>query len=207
MHVPVREILYLHVAARHGSGSILELICDRFSQLITRRYSYSCCCQKSHAFYNLSIFAPRANNAYRGAHSLEILRPLLLDRVASHNIRSHRMVRLSLQIIVYSTRLCRSSASRLWLPVIVFISPWINCSCEFLRAEHVIHIKLDVVALLRIYVGDVPTWKNPQNAWRSDSRFNLTSLLMLIQWENDTIEGRQDDNEAYIEDKIEALIA
>ncbi|KAK4280060.1 hypothetical protein QN277_011735 [Acacia crassicarpa] len=78
---------------------------------------------------------------------------------------------------------------------------------EFSKGEHVIYIKLDDVAPLRIYVGDVPTWKNPQNAWRSDSRFNLTSVPMLIRWENDTIEGRQDDNEAYIEDKIQALIA
>ncbi|KAI9116390.1 hypothetical protein K1719_012557 [Acacia pycnantha] len=79
------------------------------------------------------------------------------------------------------------------------------------RAEPMIYKKLeaasDDVALLRIYVGDIATWKSPQNAWRTDSRFRLTSVPTLIRWEDDTIKGRLEDNEAYIEDKVEALIA
>ncbi|XP_028769524.1 thioredoxin-like protein Clot [Neltuma alba] len=79
------------------------------------------------------------------------------------------------------------------------------------RAEPVIYKKLesasDDIALLRTYVGDIPAWKNPQNPWREDSRFKLTSVPTLIRWENDTIKGRLEDNEAYIEDKIEALVA
>ncbi|XP_028799636.1 thioredoxin-like protein Clot [Neltuma alba] len=79
------------------------------------------------------------------------------------------------------------------------------------RAEPVIYKKLesasDDIALLRTYVGDIPAWKNPQNPWREDSRFKLTSVPTLIRWEKDTIKGRLEDNEAYIEDKIEALVA
>lgn len=83
----------------------------------------------------------------------------------------------------------------------------VDCS----RAEPVIYQKLEAakedIALLRVYVGDIATWKSPQNPWRSDSRFRLTSVPTLIRWEDDTIKGRLEDNEAYIQHKIEALIA
>lgn len=89
-------------------------------------------------------------------------------------------------------------------------------SCPFLlldcvRAEPVIYKKLEVssddIALLRAYVGDRPTWRNPQHPWRVDSRFKLTGVPTLIRWENDTIKGRLEDNEAQLEKKIEALVA
>lgn len=91
----------------------------------------------------------------------------------------------------------------LFVPLYVFL--------DCVRAEPVIYKKLeaasDDIALLRAYVGDRPTWRNPQHPWRVDSRFKLTGVPTLIRWENDEIKGRLEDNEAHLEKKIEALVA
>lgn len=93
--------------------------------------------------------------------------------------------------------------------------PWLDTLLSSLqdcvRAEPVIYKKLetgaDDVALLRAFVGDRPTWRNPQHPWRVDSRFKLTGVPTLIRWENDTIQGRLEDHEAHLENKIDALVA
>ncbi|KAG8363563.1 hypothetical protein BUALT_Bualt19G0035500 [Buddleja alternifolia] len=81
---------------------------------------------------------------------------------------------------------------------------------DCVRAEPVIYKKLeaspDNVALLRAYVGDRPTWRNPGHPWRSASRFNLKGVPTLIRWEGDAIKGRLEDHEAHLERKIEALL-
>ncbi|XP_011651794.1 thioredoxin-like protein Clot isoform X2 [Cucumis sativus] len=91
------------------------------------------------------------------------------------------------------------STSRSWCP-------------DCVRAEPVIYKKLeaasDDIALLRAYVGDRPTWRNPQHPWRVDPRFKLTGVPTLVRWEeNDKISGRLEDHEAHVENKIDALIA
>ncbi|KAL0533235.1 hypothetical protein IC582_030451 [Cucumis melo] len=91
------------------------------------------------------------------------------------------------------------STSRSWCP-------------DCVRAEPVIYKKLeaasDDTALLRAYVGDRPTWRNPQHPWRVDCRFKLTGVPTLVRWEeNDKISGRLEDHEAHVENKIDALIA
>ncbi|CAK9322410.1 unnamed protein product [Citrullus colocynthis] len=83
---------------------------------------------------------------------------------------------------------------------------------DCVRAEPVIYKKLeaasDDIALLRAYVGDRPTWRNPQHPWRVDSRFKLTGVPTLVRWdENDKISGRLEDHEAHLENKLDALIA
>jgi len=79
------------------------------------------------------------------------------------------------------------------------------------RAEPVILKKLealpDDVALLRAYVGDRLTWRNPQHPWRVDSRFKLKGVPTLISWENDAVKGRLEDYEAHLEHKINALVS
>ncbi|KAF8403876.1 hypothetical protein HHK36_011982 [Tetracentron sinense] len=78
------------------------------------------------------------------------------------------------------------------------------------RAEPVIYRKLEAsssdVALLRAFVGDRPTWRNPQHPWRIDSRFKLKGVPTLVRWENEAVNGRLEDHEAHIEHKIDALI-
>ncbi|KAG5000281.1 hypothetical protein AAZX31_08G150300 [Glycine max] len=82
---------------------------------------------------------------------------------------------------------------------------------DCVRAEPVIYKKLeassDEISLLRAYVGDRPTWRNPQHPWRVQPRFKLTGVPTLIRWENDTVKARLEDHEAHIENKIEALVA
>lgn len=82
---------------------------------------------------------------------------------------------------------------------------------DCVRAEPVILKKLealpDDVALLRAYVGDRPTWRNPQHPWRVDSRFKLKGVPTLISWENDADKGRLEDYEAHLEHKINALVS
>lgn len=65
----------------------------------------------------------------------------------------------------------------------------------------------DNVALLRAYVGDRPTWRNPQHPWRVDPRFKLTGVPTLMLWEDDVVKGRLEDHEAHVERKIDGLIA
>ncbi|XP_065876038.1 thioredoxin-like protein Clot [Euphorbia lathyris] len=81
---------------------------------------------------------------------------------------------------------------------------------DCVRAEPVIYKKLeassDEIVLLRTYVGDRPTWRNPQNPLRIDSVFKLTGVPTLISWHNGAIKGRLEDNEAHLEHKIHALV-
>ncbi|KAL5708013.1 hypothetical protein ACHQM5_018853 [Ranunculus cassubicifolius] len=82
---------------------------------------------------------------------------------------------------------------------------------DCVRAEPVIYKKLeassDDVSLLRVYVGDRPTWRNAHNPLRTDSRFKLKGVPTLVRWENDTITGRLEDHEAHVEHKIDTLVA
>ncbi|KAK7334778.1 hypothetical protein VNO80_26541 [Phaseolus coccineus] len=82
---------------------------------------------------------------------------------------------------------------------------------DCVRAEPAIYKKLeassDDIALLRAYVGDRPTWRNPQHPWRVDPRFKITGVPTLIRWEKDTVKGRLEDHESHVESKIEALLA
>lgn len=63
------------------------------------------------------------------------------------------------------------------------------------------------IALLKAYVGDRPTWRNPHHPWRVDPRFKLTGVPTLIRWENDAVTGRLEDHEAHRGNKIEGLVA
>ncbi|KAK6143131.1 hypothetical protein DH2020_023479 [Rehmannia glutinosa] len=82
---------------------------------------------------------------------------------------------------------------------------------DCVRAEPVIYKKLeassDNVALLRAYVGDRPTWRNPHHPLRSDSTFKLTGVPTLISWEDGAIKGRLEDHEAHLERKIDTLLS
>ncbi|XP_050209011.1 thioredoxin-like protein Clot [Mercurialis annua] len=82
---------------------------------------------------------------------------------------------------------------------------------DCVTAEPVIYKKLeassDDIALLRAYVGDRPTWRNPQHPWRLDSNFKLTGVPTLLCWENNAVKGRLEDYEAHLEHKIDALIS
>ncbi|KAL3615389.1 hypothetical protein CASFOL_041050 [Castilleja foliolosa] len=78
-------------------------------------------------------------------------------------------------------------------------------------AEPVILKKLeaspDNVALLRAYVGDRPTWRNPEHPWRVDSSFKLKGVPTLIRWEDGVIKGRLEDHEAHLEEKIDSILS
>eukprot|EP00262_Sarcandra_glabra_P022138 TRINITY_DN9678_c2_g2_i2.p1 TRINITY_DN9678_c2_g2~~TRINITY_DN9678_c2_g2_i2.p1 ORF type:complete len:133 (-),score=16.53 TRINITY_DN9678_c2_g2_i2:99-497(-) len=78
------------------------------------------------------------------------------------------------------------------------------------EAEPIIYQKLAAssndVVLLRAFVGDRLTWRNPSHPWRVDSRLKLKGVPTLIRWENDAICGRLEDYEAHLENKIDALI-
>lgn len=63
------------------------------------------------------------------------------------------------------------------------------------------------VALLKAYVGDRPTWRNPQHPWRVDPRFKLTGVPTLIRWENGSVKARLEDHEAHRESKIDTLLS
>ncbi|XP_051145237.1 thioredoxin-like protein Clot [Andrographis paniculata] len=82
---------------------------------------------------------------------------------------------------------------------------------DCVRAEPVIYQKLeastDNVALLRAYVGDRPTWRDPGHPWRTDSRFKLKGVPTLIRWEDGEVKGRLEDHEAHIENKISKLLS
>lgn len=82
---------------------------------------------------------------------------------------------------------------------------------DCVRAEPVIYKKLeespDNVALLKAYVGDRPTWRNPGHPWRTDSRFKLKGVPTLIRWEDGSVKARFEDHEAHLEHKISALLS
>ncbi|XP_065011396.1 thioredoxin-like protein Clot [Musa acuminata AAA Group] len=78
-------------------------------------------------------------------------------------------------------------------------------------AEPIIYEKLEAsninLVLLRAYVGDRPTWRNPSHPWRVDPRFKLMGVPTLIRWENEAVAGRLEDYEAHIGDKIDSILA
>ncbi|CAL9754599.1 unnamed protein product [Musa acuminata subsp. burmannicoides] len=78
-------------------------------------------------------------------------------------------------------------------------------------AEPIIYEKLEAsnsnLVLLRAYVGDRPTWRNPSHPWRVDPRFKLKGVPTLIRWENESVAGRLEDYEAHIGDKIDSILA
>lgn len=88
---------------------------------------------------------------------------------------------------------------------------FVTLNADCVRAEPMIYKKLeasgDDVALLRAYVGDRPTWRNPLHPWRVDSTFQLKGVPTLIRWENDAVAARLEDHEAHIDSKISALLA
>ncbi|XP_047068954.1 thioredoxin-like protein Clot [Lolium rigidum] len=80
-------------------------------------------------------------------------------------------------------------------------------------AEPVIYSKLDAlegrdVVLLRAFVGDKPTWRDPAHPWRVDPRFRLTGVPTLLRWDASKGEAtaRLGDDEAGVADKIDALL-
>uniref|UniRef100_A0A7C9CNY6 Thioredoxin-like protein Clot n=2 Tax=Opuntia streptacantha TaxID=393608 RepID=A0A7C9CNY6_OPUST len=81
---------------------------------------------------------------------------------------------------------------------------------DCVRAEPVIYKKVEEsgldVALLKAYVGDRPTWRNPQHPWRLDPRFQLKGVPTLMRWENGAGASRLEDHEAHIESKIHSLL-
>ncbi|KAF0912668.1 hypothetical protein E2562_018926 [Oryza meyeriana var. granulata] len=62
------------------------------------------------------------------------------------------------------------------------------------------------VVLLRAYVSDKPTWRDPAHPWRVDPRFRLTGVPTLIRWENGSAAARLGDDEAHLADKIDAVL-
>jgi len=62
------------------------------------------------------------------------------------------------------------------------------------------------VTLVRVYVGDRPTWRTPDHPLRRDERFQLKGVPTLIRWENGAIAGRLEDYEAHKEMKIKQLM-
>ncbi|KAL3695819.1 hypothetical protein R1sor_009895 [Riccia sorocarpa] len=82
---------------------------------------------------------------------------------------------------------------------------------DCVRAEPVIYKVVDgaekPVTLVRVYVGDRPTWRNAEHPLRKDPRFTLKGVPTLIKWENGGITGRLEDYEAHVEEKVKKLIS
>ena len=91
-------------------------------------------------------------------------------------------------------------------PLIVLIV-LVDC----VRAEPVIYKKFESserkFTLLRAYVGDRPTWRNPSHPWRLDKRFELKGVPTLMLWQNGGVAGRLEDHEAHLENRIEKLLS
>ncbi|XP_074321604.1 thioredoxin-like protein Clot [Silene latifolia] len=81
---------------------------------------------------------------------------------------------------------------------------------DCVRAEPIIYRHLeesnDDVALLRAYVGDKPTWRNPQHPWRIDPRFEVKGVPTLVRWGSNGVEARLEDDEAHVPEKIAELL-
>jgi Eukaryotic protein of unknown function (DUF953) len=78
-------------------------------------------------------------------------------------------------------------------------------------AEPIIYRRLEVansdIAVLKVYVGDRMTWRNPSHRFRVDPWFRIQGVPTLIRWENDGITGRLEDYEAHVDSKIDALLS
>ncbi|KAK0521799.1 hypothetical protein OC834_006527 [Tilletia horrida] len=55
-----------------------------------------------------------------------------------------------------------------------------------------------------IYVGDRPTWKDPNNQYRTE--YNIQSVPTIVRWENGKETGRIEDAECQDEGKLQAFI-
>lgn len=79
-----------------------------------------------------------------------------------------------------------------------------------MRAEPIIYKLVNEspapVTLVRVYVGDKPTWRTPEHPLRRDERFQLKGVPTLIRWENGAIAGRLEDYEAHKETQIQQLM-
>ncbi|TKW21211.1 hypothetical protein SEVIR_4G175600v4 [Setaria viridis] len=78
-------------------------------------------------------------------------------------------------------------------------------------AEPVIYERLEALqgrdaVLLRAYVGDKPTWRDPAHPWREDPKFGIKGVPTLIRWENGGAAARLGDEEAHLKDKVDALL-
>ncbi|KAH7302335.1 hypothetical protein KP509_23G067900 [Ceratopteris richardii] len=66
---------------------------------------------------------------------------------------------------------------------------------DCVRAEPVIYKTLDnsnkQTTLLRAYVGDRPTWRNPAHPWRLDKRFGLKGVPTLIRQRKKKMKGER----------------
>lgn len=79
-------------------------------------------------------------------------------------------------------------------------------------AEPLIYSKLEAlgkdVLLLRAFVGDKPTWRDPAHPWRADPRFALSGVPTLLRWEKGAASaGRLGDEEAQVADKVDAFLS
>ncbi|XP_024395982.1 thioredoxin-like protein Clot [Physcomitrium patens] len=81
---------------------------------------------------------------------------------------------------------------------------------DCVRAEPIIYKLVNEsespVTLVRVYVGDKPTWRTSDHPLRCDDRFKLKGVPTLIRWENGAISGRLEDYEADKEMKIKELL-
>ncbi|KAJ7567424.1 hypothetical protein O6H91_02G146200 [Diphasiastrum complanatum] len=94
-----------------------------------------------------------------------------------------------------------AALGRSWCPDCVRAEPVINKAIESSSR------KGRTVRLLRVYVGDRPTWRSPSHPLRIDRRLQLKGVPTLIRWENGSIIGRLEDYEAHLENKIEELLS
>ncbi|EFJ07219.1 hypothetical protein SELMODRAFT_134020 [Selaginella moellendorffii] len=81
---------------------------------------------------------------------------------------------------------------------------------DCVRAEPVIYKEVESaghkVTLVRVNVGDKPTWRDPAHPLRIDPRFRLTGVPTLIRWSSGTIVDRLEDHEAHLADKVRRLV-
>ena len=85
-------------------------------------------------------------------------------------------------------------------------SIWADC----VRAEPVIYDQVNgadrPVTMVRVFVGDKPTWKTREHPLRTDKRFRITGIPTLIRWENGAQASRLEASEAADETKIKRLM-
>ncbi|KAG0591349.1 hypothetical protein M758_1G165000 [Ceratodon purpureus] len=81
---------------------------------------------------------------------------------------------------------------------------------DCVRAEPVIYDQVNgadrPVTMVRVFVGDKPTWKTREHPLRTDKRFRITGIPTLIRWENGAQASRLEASEAADETKIKRLM-
>eukprot|EP00245_Coleochaete_scutata_P005344 TRINITY_DN1881_c0_g1_i1.p2 TRINITY_DN1881_c0_g1~~TRINITY_DN1881_c0_g1_i1.p2 ORF type:complete len:129 (+),score=16.20 TRINITY_DN1881_c0_g1_i1:258-644(+) len=61
--------------------------------------------------------------------------------------------------------------------------------------------------LVRVYVGDRPTWKDPNHPFRHDPKIMLTGVPTLMRWQEGPVEGSiLGDSEAHLPELIKTII-